>query len=333
MSEYPKFKLPDAEQIVVEETDKELAKRLDPNFRYAYFRTIAKGGKSLIQSCKDLHLNRTICYKTLLPEFANDETERKRLLREARVSAMLQHPNIVPVYELGRNKQGQYYFTMKLVHGYTLREVLNYRERYDLTQFINIIVQVGYALEYAHSLGVIHRDIKPENILIGPYGEILLLDWGLAKVWTGDTPAPETDLSDEPESIGTSDQRKLSKRRADEDQTMTGFQKLQGTLFYMSPEQIERDPAIDGRSDVFSLGVILYEALTGKTPVEGDVIEDIIKSILNDDIPKPSDVSANIPGLLDELTMSCLQKKPTDRIQSAGELVRMLQQNPALVLV
>ena len=115
------------------QTDKELALKPDPIFRYAYFTTIAKGGKSLIQSCKDLHLNRTICYKTLLPEFAHDEIEQKRLLREARVSAMLQHPNIVPTYELDRNKQGQYYFTIKLVHGYTMREVLNYRERYDLT--------------------------------------------------------------------------------------------------------------------------------------------------------------------------------------------------------
>ncbi len=327
MSEYPKFNLPDAEKLVVEQTDKELALRPDPNFRYAYFRTIAKGGKSLIQSCKDLHLNRTICYKTLLPEFANDEIEQKRLLREARVSAMLQHPNIVPTYELGRNKQGQYYFTMKLVHGYTMREVLNYRERYDLTQLINIIIQVAYALEYAHSVGVIHRDIKPENILIGPYGEILLLDWGLAKVWTGKVQVSDKDLDAETENASIENPN----QRVDEDQTMTGYQQLQGTLLYMSPEQIERDPAIDYRSDLFSLGVILYEALTGRTPVEGEVIEEIIESILNDEIPKPTDIVTNIPRMLEDATLSCLQKKPSERVQSAAELLRMLQQNWSLV--
>ncbi len=325
MSEYPKFKLPDAQQLVIEQTDKELALKPDPNFRYAYFRTVAKGGKSLIQSCKDLHLNRTVCYKTLLPEFADDEIEQKRLLREARVSAMLQHPNIVPIYELGRNKQGHYYFTMKLVHGYTLRELLNFRERYDLTQLINIVVQIAYALEYAHSLGVIHRDIKPENILIGPYGEILLLDWGLAKVWAEDEQAQVNDDNDETKSSAQANQR------MDEDQTMTGYQKLQGTLFYMSPEQINRDPTIDSRSDLFSLGVILYEALTGRTPVEGEVIDDIIKSILNDEIPKPSAVAANIPRALEDAAMSCLQKKPDERVQSAAELVRILKQNWALV--
>lgn len=317
MSEYPKFKLPDADQFVLEQTDKDLAPKPDPNFRYAYFRTVAKGGKSLIQSCKDLHLNRTICYKTLLPEFANDEIEQKRLLREARVSAMLQHPNIVPTYELGRNKQGHYYFTMKLVHGYTLREVLDYRERYDLTQLINIIIQVGYALDYAHSMGVIHRDIKPENILIGPYGEILLLDWGLAKVRSA-TPQ-STDKTEPTASLEPT-------QRVDEDPTMTGYQKLQGTLFYMSPEQIQRDPAIDGRSDIFSLGVILYEGLTGRTTVEGDLIDEVIDSILRDSIPKPSSIAPNIPRLLEEATMKCLQHKPSERVQSAGELVRLLKQ-------
>ncbi len=322
VSEYPKFKLPDADQFVLEQTDKELAPKPDPNFRYAYFQTVAKGGKSIIQSCKDLHLNRTICYKTLLPEFANDDIEQKRLLREARVSAMLQHPNIVPTYELGRNKQGHYYFTMKLVHGYTLREVLNYRERYDLTQLINIIIQVAYALDYAHSMGVIHRDIKPENILIGPYGEILLLDWGLAKVRSA---APQTD--DAAESTETPEPT----QRVDEDPTMTGYQKLQGTLFYMSPEQIQRDPAIDSRSDIFSLGVILYEGLTGRTTVEGDQVDEVIAAILNNTIPKPSSVAENIPGLLEEATMKCLQRNPDERVQSAGELVRLLKQNWALV--
>jgi len=313
MSEYPKLKLPDKPQLFIEQTDKELAEKPDPNFRYAYFKTIAKGGKSLIRSCKDLHLNREICYKSLLPEFADDEIEQKRFLREARVSAMLQHPNTVPTYELGRDKSGHYYFTMKLVHGYTLREIFDYRERYDLTQLVKIIVQIGYALEYAHSIGVIHRDIKPENVLIGPYGEVLLLDWGLAKVW--DKEGSQTLIESEVPG------------RKSENVSMTGFQKLQGTLFYMSPEQIERDPTIDSRSDIYSLGILLYEALTGQTPATGEIVEDVIESTLNEVPPKPSELAEKIPPVLEDAAMQCIEKKPEDRIQTAGELIRKLQQN------
>jgi len=317
MSEYPKLKLPDNPILFLEETDKSLAQKVDPNFRYAYFKTIAKGGKSLIQSCKDMHLNRIICYKTLLPEFADDDIEQRRLLREARVAAMLQHPNTVPTYELGRDNKGHYYFTMKLVHGYTLREIFDYRERYDLGQLVDIIIQVAYALDCAHSHGVIHRDIKPENILIGPYGEVLLLDWGLAKVWDRD----KTEALIENE-VPT---------RESEDATMTGFGKLQGTLFYMSPEQIERDPGINAKSDIFSLGIILYEALTGRTPVQGDQIDEVIQATLNDEPPKPSDIAANVPPLLEETALACLYKDRERRVATASEFVRLLQRPWSLV--
>ena len=172
--------------VYLEDTDKPLPQRIHPHTRYAYFKTIARGGRSIIQSCKDLHLMRVVCYKTLKPEFADDAAEQRRFVREARVSAMLQHPNTVPTYEIGRDMRGHYYFTMKLVHGYTLREIFDFRERYDLTRLVEVVIQVGHALEYAHDHGVAHRDIKPENILVGPFGEVLLMDWGLAKVWHPD---------------------------------------------------------------------------------------------------------------------------------------------------
>ena len=296
--------------LYAEEMDAPLPETLNPKTRYAYFSTIAKGGKSLIKSCRDLHLRRTICYKTLRPEFVNDPIENRRLLREARISAALQHPNTVPTYELGRDNRGNYYFTMKLVHGYTLREVLNYRERYDLTQLMDVLVQVGQALGYAHSMGVLHRDIKPDNILIGPYGEVLVLDWGLAKVWH------KTDAND-----GDEDHEEASG-----DPGMTGEGKLQGTVMYMSPEQINRDPGISFGSDVYSLGALLYETLTGTTPFQGDVVHKLLDQIRDDTPQDPRAVSKHaIPDALAELAMQCLRKDPAARPESADKLVRVLR--------
>ncbi len=299
-----------ATPLYAEETDAPLPEKLNPNTRYVYFSTIAKGGKSLIKSCRDLHLRRTVCYKTLRPEFVNDPIENRRLLREARISAGLQHPNTVPTYELGRDNKGNYYFTMKLVHGYTLREVLEYRERYDLTQLMEVIEQVGQALAYAHSMGVLHRDIKPENILIGPYGEVLLLDWGLAKVWH---------KADESEG-------EEGQEEAEGDPGMTGEAKLQGTVMYMSPEQINRDPDISFQSDLYSLGGLIYECLTGTTPFQGDIVQALLHQIRTDMPPDPRKVAKlPVPDILAELAMQCLQKDPALRPASAEELVRVLR--------
>jgi len=312
------MKFPEQKQeyasVYLEDTDKALPEKININTRYAYFKTIAKGGKCLIQACKDLHLSRVICYKSLLPEFADDPIEQQRFLREARVSAMLQHPNTVPTYELGRDNKGHYYFTMKLVHGYTLREILDYRERYDLSQLVDVIIQVAHALEYAHAHGVVHRDIKPENILVGPFGEVVLMDWGLAKVW-------KTDGSDAVLPADKDD-------TYSDDLSITRRGKLQGTIIHMSPEQIDKAPDIDGRTDIYSLGTILYEILTGKTPSDGDTMDQIIDSIKNQEPPLPSETtSLYIPPLLEKATMACLKKKPEDRIHTANELIRLLQED------
>lgn len=297
----------------LEETDSSLPETLNPKTRYAFFTTIATGGKSLIKSCRDLHLRRTICYKTLRPEFVKDPIENKRLLREARISAMLQHPNTVPTYEIGRDNHGNTYFTMKLIHGYTLREVLNFRERYDLSQLVDVIVQVGRALGYAHSNGVLHRDIKPDNILIGPYGEVLLLDWGLAKVWHKQSDAVENEAEIEEVDAGIG---------------MTGEGKLQGSVMYMSPEQIDRDPDIGFRSDIYSLGAVLYEVLTGTTPFQGDRIQVLLNEIRSDRPDDPRSLCAtDVPDVLAELVMSCLQKDPFMRPESADEMIRTLREN------
>lgn len=301
--------------IYLENTDKELPLKLNQSTRYAYFKTIAVGGKAIVQSCKDLHLSRVICYKKLRPEFADDPIEKKRFLREARVSALLQHPNTIPMYELGRESDGHYYFTMKLVHGYTLREILDYRERYDLTQLINVMIQVAHALEYAHSHHVIHRDIKPENILVGPYGEVLLMDWGLAKVWNPDGSSEE--VVDKPKIIS---KKKVS--------SFTDLEQLQGTISYMSPEQIQRDPNIDFRTDIYSLGAVLFEILAGRPPSIEETIDKLIEETLNETPPKPSTLTkVRVPVLLEDVAMRCIAKPMDKRIQSCSELIRLLEED------
>ena len=301
--------------VFLEDTDKPLPEVLNPNTRYMFLSTIAKGGKSLIKSCRDMHLNRVVAYKTLRKEFIDDEIEKTRLLREARVSAMLQHPNTVPIYEIGRDNQANYYFTMKLVHGYTLREILDYRERYDLTQLIEVIEQIAHALAYAHEHGVAHRDIKPENILVGPYNEVLLLDWGLAKVWNKDgTTFKEEDH--------------VEKSVAGSDKTITGRGQLQGTLCYMSPEQIKRDPNISYSTDIYSLGSVLYEILTGKPPFESDKTYEVLEMVENNQPAKPSEVSKYpVPKGLEKLCLQCIEKDPADRPESMKEMLLILQQD------
>jgi serine/threonine-protein kinase len=317
-----KFQEPpkDYNDVFLEDTDKPLPKVLNPHTRYMFLSTIAKGGKSLIKTCKDMHLNRVVAYKTLRSEFVDDEIENIRLLREARVSAMLQHPNTVPIYEIGRDNRGHYYFTMKLVHGYTLREILNYRERYDLTQLIEVIVQIAHALGYAHKHGVAHRDIKPENILVGPFNEVLLMDWGLAKVWRKDG----TTLEEPSES----------KAVVDGDKSITGYGKLQGTLCYMSPEQIRRDPGISYSTDIYSLGSVLYELLTGRTPFDSDKTYEILDMVENQRPGKPSEVSKYpVPKILEDLCMKCLAKDSASRPGSMTEVVRTLEHEWASELV
>ena len=229
---------------------------------------------------------------------------------------MLQHPNTVPTYELGRDSHGHYYFTMKLVHGDTLREILDCRERYDLTQLMKVIIQVAYALQYAHSHGVAHRDIKPENVLVGPFGEVLLLDWGLAKVW-------------HPEELSVADEsRATADGVATTDLSLTDQGPLQGTVSYMSPEQIRDDPTIDHRTDIYSLGSVLYEVLAGVPPVSGNTIDEICNQTLNANWVPPSQCAKDpVPSRLEEICMRCLRFAPDERLQTAQMLVRELQED------
>lgn len=293
--------------------------------RYAYFKTIARGGKCVIQSCKDLHLGRTVCYKKLHAEIADDAYEQQRFLREARVTAMLQHPNTAPVYELGRDSKGHYYFTMKLVVGATLREILDQLRdshaetvaAWDLERLVDVLLQVAQALDYAHSHGVVHRDIKPENIVAGPFGEVLLLDWGLAKVWDVEGGGPE--------SVKAAERTDSTETKSDEDadKSLTSKGPLQATPLYMSPEQIAESEDIDHRTDIYSLGAVLFEVLTLQHLAWGETLEEMLDHTRNARPPTPSIVSPdrNVPSALDTLCLRCIQKEPNQRIQNIQEFI------------
>jgi serine/threonine-protein kinase len=305
--------------VYLKDTDLELPDHVkNSGLRYTHFKTIARGGKCLIQSCKDFHLSRVVAYKSLHKEIADDPLEQKRFLREARVTAMLQHPNTIPIYELSRDNRNHFFFTMKLVEGYTLREILDTSSEegtlpvdgYGFHRMVTILIQIANALDYAHSHRVVHRDVKPANILMGPFGEVLLLDWGLAKVWSEQ---PET-IPDQPFD-------------RDGDPSLTSRGRLQGTALYMSPEQIAESVDLDHRSDLYSLGVVLYEILSGRDMIAGDVVSEVLEQAAHSKPPRPSEVAPDreIPEELENICMRCIEKDPDRRIQTARQLVSALR--------
>ena len=326
MPDYPTR--PDAYPIVyLEETDQQLPQRPDNRLRYVYFKTIARGGSCLIQSCKDLHLQRTICYKSLRPELADDPIEQRRFLREARVTAMLQHPNTIPTYEFGRDVKGHYYFTMKLVHGQTLREILEQCIAKDshnatnggFTHLIHVLEQACHALFYAHQHGVVHRDMKPENILIGPFNEVLVLDWGMAKAWSSSDPTHSA--QEVPKSL-------LDRKRglSENDPLLTIASPLHGSPPYVSPEQLMRRNDVDHRTDIYSLGAVLYEILTLQRMVPGETVRDVLDEIRNGSVASPisRNPSLDIPQELNDVCMKCVEHDPNDRYQSMKDVISTL---------
>lgn len=314
---YPQNANPQA-QIFREDTDATLsaAAKLVNNTRYIYFKRVAIGGKCIIQSCKDLHLGRIVCFKTLKPEFAKDSEEKRLFLREARVTAMLQHPNTAPVYEVGMDAKDNYYFTMKLVTGLTLAEILeglrkqdkDITSNWDLERLIDVIIQVGQVLNYAHNYGVVHCDVKPENIVVGEYGEVLLLDWGLAAV-DGKSAEPSIEEAD----------------AAADDNSLSSTASHPGTPLYMSPEQFAGQ-SLDHRTDIFSLGAILFEALTLQRLAWGETVDEIERNMADNPPPTPSLIAPerNIPAGLETIYFQCVQRDPNHRMQTVLQILHEL---------
>jgi WD40 repeat protein/serine/threonine protein kinase len=281
-------------------------------------REIGRGGIGRVLIAYDGHLGREIAVKELLPHLLKSEPDSRstdskaivgRFLREARVTAQLEHPNIVPVYELGKRKDGTLYYTMKLVRGRTLSDAL--KSTHDLSdrlKLLNHFVGLCQAIAYAHSRGVVHRDIKPQNVMVGEFGETLVLDWGLAKI-RGKKDIRGQDLLREVQQL----------REGEAVSTVPGS--AFGTPAYMSPEQAEGQlELIDERSDVWGLGVVLYEILTGRLPFQGPNALAVVVRVMKEQPARVLSVYPEAPVELAAVADRALRRDRSERYQTAKEL-------------
>jgi eukaryotic-like serine/threonine-protein kinase len=330
--------------IFISATDEDLPRDVPQGLkRYTGFREMAKGGNGMLRSAQDRVTGRNVAIKTLLPEHRYDRAQRRRFLREARITAQLQHPNTVPVYDIGDDIEEGLYFTMKRISGENLFQALvriahgdqAAAAAFPLSRRIDIVVGACQALAYAHVRGVIHRDVKPENVWVGNFGEVILLDWGVAKVWghaDDNVPlvqdaSPGSDvykretpfIREETLAIAAKETAPLNTQL----RTLTGGGTRPGTPMYMSPEQIDGHRTIDERSDIFSAGVCLYEAMVIREPFRGQTIDETFDNIKNGKIDPPSvrNPDAGVTPRLDDVVMKALEKKPSNRFQSMRDLI------------
>lgn len=285
----------------------ETHKRLVPGQQFQ------EGGMSLLMEAIDTNLMRKTAMKILRYEGNKDEFELSRMVIEAQLTAQLDHPNIVPIYELGLDKKKRLFFTMKKVQGRPLYELINEklatRTDREIFSLIQIMLKVCDAVSYAHSKGVIHRDLKPDNIMIGNFGQVYLMDWGIACV--------KQNMNSSASGMDIPEVNKRKRYSTREEQKGN----VLGTPCYMSPEQASGDPnVIDERSDIFSLGAVLYEILTGKFPIPGNSLREMQINAKKCEFPPPDErVDFPLPIGLVRITMKAMSKDPADRYQSVEE--------------
>ncbi len=259
--------------------------------RYELIEKIGEGGMAIVYKGKDRFLNRYVAIKILRPEFIKDEKFIENFRKESQAAAGLSHPNIVNVYDVG--EEGNIHFiVMELIDGKSLSQVIEEEGRLDYKEAISITKQVASALSLAHSNQIIHRDVKPHNILITSSGTAKLADFGIA-------------MAVSKESIAE------------------GKEKIMGSVHYFSPEQA-RGAYVDERSDIYSLGIVLYEMLTGKVPFDGDNPISIALMHINDEIPPVSKEVAGIPPQLEKIIEKATDKYQTNRYASADEMIEDL---------
>ena len=270
---------------------------------YKILKKIGSGGMGDVYLAEDTKLARKVALKVLPPELAESEQRRARFKREAQAIAALDHPNIVQVFSV-EEAEGTHFITMQLVQGKTLTELLP-KNGFSLNEFFEIAIPLTDAVAAAHQEGITHRDLKPDNLMVGNDGRVKVLDFGLAKPTSGFVAgAAESAL---PTAAKTAE----------------GV--IVGTLNYMSPEQAQ-GKTVDARSDIFSLGVVLYEMLTARRPFGGDTPAEVLSSIIKDTPPSVAETRPELPRELSKIVQRCLAKEPTRRLQSVLDVRNELEE-------
>jgi beta-lactam-binding protein with PASTA domain len=259
------------------------------NGRYELHRRLGKGGMAEVFLARDLQLGRPVAVKVLFTQFANDPNFVERFRREAQAAANLNHPNIVSVYDWGQ-EHGTYFIVMEFVEGRSLADMLREDGPLAAGPAVEIATDVAAALGAAHTTGVLHRDIKPGNILVTPAGLVKVADWGIGRAMDA---------------------------AVEENLTQTGA--VMGTATYFSPEQAQ-GLALDNRSDLYALGVVLYEMVTGRTPFQGDNPVAIAYKHVQEAPRPPRSINAQVPPELEAIILQLLEKQPADRYASAEDL-------------
>jgi serine/threonine-protein kinase len=280
---------------------------------------LGRGGMGIIHACRDTPLGRDLAIKFLRPEHRGDPAAERRFLEEAQITGQLQHPGVVPVHQVGRLADGRPYFTMKLVRGQTLATLLQARANpgQERARFLAVLQQICQTLAYAHDRRVVHRDLKPANVMVGAFGEVQVMDWGLAKVLAGAGAGPARLSSPDPSPICTV--------RTDSPDQLSQAGTVVGTPAYMAPEQARGEvERLDERCDVFGLGAFLCEILTGQPPYRGATVAEVYRQAQAGDL---NDAAARLEGCgadveLVQLARRCLAPDAASRPRDAGEVAR-----------
>src|SRR5947209_9443822 len=266
--------------------------------RYEIRSALGAGGMGEVYLAQDTRLERTVALKILPAEVAKDQGRMRRFVQEARAASALKHPNVAHIYEI-EDVDGHHFIAMEFIEGETLRQHIA-RSQLALPEALDISVQVAAALAAAHAAGIIHRDIKPENIMVRRDGYVKVLDFGLAKLTehptTADAEAPTKALVN------------------------TDPGAVMGTVGYMSPEQA-RGQIVDARTDIWSLGVVLYEMVAGRAPFEGATQGDVMTAILSKEPPLLARYMREVPGALEWIVTKALTKDREERYQTAKEML------------